>query len=853
MLKRFVLLSYVLCAGLALYGGPAQTSAGSSTLDVTVTDPTGAVIPGATVKVLNAVTGYSKAATTDANGVAHISSIPQHNYHVEVTAGGFQTATQDVTLRSSVPVSLSVPLQVASESTSVEVHSDTNDIVESVPMAHTDIDSSLISRLPVQSVGQGVTDVLSLSVPGIVKDSDGFIHPLGDHAETQYSYDNQPVTNQQNKQASNQMPLNAIQSFEAITGAPPPEYGDKASLVVTAVTKSGLNATKPFGSFTASYGSFGTASENFAFGDGNARVGNFFTANSSRSGRYLDSPEFRPFHDVGNNEQFFDRLDFQASPHDTIHLNLFAARSWFQIPNTYDQRVAGQDQRQQVKTINVAPGWTRLIGPTTVLTVSPYFRRDHIQYYPSRDAFNDLPATVSQDRTLINTGANADISYLKGIHNAKAGVQVSHNIMTENFGLGITDPGFNAPCTNAAGDPVVCSSTGSVGNPAFQPGLLPFDLTRGGRLLRFHGHADIKEYGFFAQDTITLGNFTLMGGLRGDIYRGLVQDSGIEPRIGVSYLFKPTSTVLRASYARFFETPYNENLVLSSTTGIGGLQANALGAFGQNALTPGRRNQYQAGVQQGITKYIVVDANYFWKYTNNAFDFDNLFNTPISFPIEWRKSKVDGLSVRVNLADLHGFQAFVALGHTRARFFGPEIGGLIFNSPVDQGVFRIDHDEAFEQTSNLRYQHNKKGPWVSFTWRYDSGQVAGHVPDLAAALALTADQQNAIGFFCGGVQATLSMPITSCSGSNYGAQRIRIPAAGTFNADLNPPRIAPRNMFDVGTGIDNLFHTDKVKWTLQLTAVNITNEAALYNFLSTFSGTHFVTPRSYTVELGFNF
>jgi hypothetical protein len=70
---------------------------------------------------------------------------------------------------------------------------------------------------------------------------------------------------------------------------------------------------------------------------------------------------------------------------------------------------------------------------------------------------------------------------------------------------------------------------------------------------------------------------------------------------------------------------------------------------------------------------------------------------------------------------------------------------------------------------------------------------------------------------------------------------------------LNPARIAPRNMFDAGAGIDNLFHTDKVKWTLQLTAVNITNEVALYNFLSTFSGTHFVSPRSYTVELGFNF
>jgi hypothetical protein len=832
---------------------PGQTTAGSSTLNVSVTDPSGAVIPGATVTLHNPVTAYEKTATTDANGVAHFAAIPQNKYHVEVTSNGFQSAAQDVVLRSTVPVNITVALQLASEATTVEVHAEGADVVESVPMAHTEISGNLVSQLPVQSVGQGVTDVLALSVPGVVKDSDGFIHPLGDHSDTQYSVDNQPITNQQNKQASNQMPLNAIQTFDAISGAPPPEYGDKASLVVTAVTKSGLNAPKPFGSVSLGYGSFGTATENFSFGDGNARLGNFFTANSSRSGRYLDSPEFRPLHDTGNNEQFFDRFDYQPTQADTVHLNLFVARSWFQIPNTYDQQAAGQDQRQQVGTINIAPGWTHLVSPSSVLTVSPYFREDHVQYFPSRDPFSDLPATVSQDRRLATTGVNADISYLKGIHNAKAGIQISHNIMTENFGLGVTDPGFNAPCLDAAGNPVICSTAGSVVNPNFQPGLLPFDLTRGGMPLRFHGHADIKEYGFFAQDTITVGGFTIMGGLRGDLYRGLVADNAIEPRVGISYLYKPTSTVFRASYSRFFETPYNENLVLSSSTGIGGLQANALGAFGESPLRPGRRNQYQTGFQQGFGKHVVAEANYFWKYTDRAYDFDTLFNTPIAFPIEWRKSKIDGVEARVTLADINGFRAYTAMGHTRARFFGPEVGGLIFNSPVNVGAFRIDHDEAFEQSTNLRYQHGKNGLWASFTWRYDSGLVAGDVPDLATALALTADQQHAIGFFCGGVHATLSMPITSCSSPNYGAERLRIPAAGTYNPDTNPPRIAPRNLFDIGLGTDDLFHTDKVKWTLQLTAVNITNEVALYNFLSTFSGTHFVTPRAYTVNLGFNF
>ena len=70
---------------------------------------------------------------------------------------------------------------------------------------------------------------------------------------------------------------------------------------------------------------------------------------------------------------------------------------------------------------------------------------------------------------------------------------------------------------------------------------------------------------------------------------------------------------------------------------------------------------------------------------------------------------------------------------------------------------------------------------------------------------------------------------------------------------INPPRIAPRHLFDVTVGDDNLFRGDKYMWSLQLTAVNITNRTALYNFLSAFTGTHYVTPRSYTAELAFHF
>jgi hypothetical protein len=231
-----------------------------------------------------------------------------------------------------------------------------------------------------------------------------------------------------------------------------------------------------------------------------------------------------------------------------------------------------------------------------------------------------------------------------------------------------------------------------------------------------------------------------------------------------------------------------------------------------------------------------------------------LFNTPLAFPIQWRKSKIDGLGVRLTMPDWHGLTAYGVLGHTRARFFGPETGGIIFNSPVDVSVFRIDHDQAFQQTTHLQYQPRKRSPWIGVTWRYDSGQVAGAVPDYATALTFSGDNQAAIGLFCASTFATITAPLRSCPAAlSRGATRVVIPAPGTFNPDTNPARIAARNLIDLGSGMDDIFRNDRYKWSAKLTVTNLTNEEALYNFLSTFSGTHFVPPRTFTGEIGLHF
>ena len=582
------------------------------------------------------------------------------------------------------------------------------------------------------------------------------------------------------------------------------------------------------------------------------------------------------FHDKGNEENIFDRVDYQLSPKDTVHGNFQYTRSWFQTPNTFDNlnvldqngnNIGDTDQRSKIGTFNIAPTWTRLIGPSAVFTLGAYVRKDQYNYYPSNNPFADLgpinSETISQNRKLTNAGLRSDISYVKGSHNIKAGVTFEHTFLTENDQFGIIDTNLLPSTTDALGNPCFDPTTNTAvpGTPCAT--LLPIDLTRGGTQFGFRGHADIKEIALFVQDTISKGNWSFNLGLREDLYRGLSSTTQTEPRLGLAYNIKPSNTVLRLSYARTLETPFNENLVISTTGCNVDVIAALIPCVPANS-PPGFRNEFHAGLQQAFGKYLVVNAEYLWKYTHNAYDFSVLGNTPITFPIDWHNSKIPGFAIRASVPDFHGFTALVVMSSVAARYFPPQVGGLGVTVGQSGSVFRIDHDEKFNSTTHLQYQPWKRGPWVGFNWRYDSGLVAGAVPDFATALSFDADQQASIGLFCTGpggqrITATLFSPLSndlSSCGPNpagTGATRVKIPAEGTENDDKNPPRITPRHLFDLAVGHDNLFHGDRFRWSAQVTVINLTNKEALYNFLSTFSGTHFVSPRAVTAELGFHF
>ena len=474
-IERLLPIVALVAAALA---APAQ-SGNAGTVRGTITDPSGAVIPGANVHLANQMSGLDRSATSDDTGQFAIPNVPFNPYRIVVTANGFANLSQSVQINSSLGTVLKLVMQVAGASQTVTVES-SGDLIEDDPTYHTDVDRDMFNKVPLESASSTLSSLVTLTTPGVSADSNGLFHGLGDHASNSFSVDGQSITDQQSKIFSNQLPSNSIQSIEVISGAPPAEYGDKTSLVIVATTRSGQGVTKPTGTISSSYGSFGSATGGFDLSYGGDKWGNFIESDFLNTGRFLDPPEFAVFHDKGNEENIFDRVDYTFNTANSMHLDLNYSRSWFQNPNAFQNlniqnvvsggataspvfgNVGNTDQRSQIGTFNISPTYTRVLNTNSVWNLGGFDRRDNYNYYPSGNSLADLgPATlqtssIGQYRTLTNSGVHTDLTYVKGVSNLKVGALFEHTFIREHDSLGIVDNVYplSTPCIDVNGEPL---------------------------------------------------------------------------------------------------------------------------------------------------------------------------------------------------------------------------------------------------------------------------------------------------------------------------------------------------------------------------------------------------------------
>jgi hypothetical protein len=514
-----------------------------------------------------------------------------------------------------------------------------------------------------------------------------------------------------------------------------------------------------------------------------------------KSNRYLDSVSLDNLHNGGNSQRVFTRFDYQPGGKDIFRLGLMGGRSSFQLANLRSQHANLQNQRQDFEDASVSLGWIRTIDARTTFEAQSSFRNALAALLPSP---GDTPVTASQSRRLTTWNFGGRYNRVQGRHNIRGGVDLQHFPLREHFTFGITDPGFNAPT-----------------NEDFNPSLLPYDLSRGGRQFTFGSTGAGTLYSAFLQDQLKLGRFQLSLGLRYDYYTFLVSGGQWQPRLGISYHLKETGTVLRASYNRTYQTPPNENLLMSSSEESAVLAPPSVTAGLGSAvrlIRPERQNVYEAGLQQSLGKVGVLNATYYHKNATDLQDNDNFFNTGIIFPTSLARSRVNGAEGRVLFFPGKRFSASFSATHYRVIVTPPFTGGLFLGAAaidaLTAGPFIIDHDQLLGIASNAVYNFTRNF-WTSATVRYDSGLVSN--PSDPVEVAADPDYSDMLPY---------------------------------VNLSSDPTRVRPRTVVDWAVGYTRTRGDGRRIWEVVGTLSNLTNTTALFNFQSIFVGTRVVAPRN---------
>jgi hypothetical protein len=804
-------LSVAVAVLLLLPGlSPRDVFAAAGTIRGRLLDPNGGPVSGVVLQLRNDITGFKDETTTSADGAYEFVNVPFNPYEIRLDLQGFQPVRRAVDVRSVIPLQIPITLKVASlkeavtvtgEQTAAQLETDTS-------MSHVDIDKSYIFHAPATAASRAMEELIT-STPGFAKDENGRIHFQGFHSQSEYVIDGQTISDQTGITFSNSIDPGIAQSMEVIYGNVPAEYGEKIGAVVNLVTKSGLNS--PFhGDVYGGVARYATYEGGLELGGGSRNFAAFASLDGSTSDRFLDPVNFDSLHNTGDTQRGFLRLDYASDDvRDQVRFTALVGRTNRDVPNTFTQRDAGQDQTVRSRDQNYNLGWTHLLSPRATFEANAFGRVSTFKLLPSA---GDTPVTATSDRSLDNYGLNAGVTWSPSSHHeVKVGGVVKWFPIDEIFSFGITDPAFNDP-----------------GSDGYNPDLAPYDLTRGGQPLFFQGRRTGTYFAGFVQDDVHYGGLTANLGLRYDHNDLPTTEDQLEPRVGVAYYIQDTGTVLRAAYDRIFVTPEYENILFGSSELAASVvppeveDSRALGG-GVLLNRSERQNAWLVGAQQALGSRLRLDFDFWWRRATYPGDQDQFFNTGIVFPITFSEGRHNGWDLRLDLAETHGLRGFVSFGHTHAVYVPPPVGGLFLDveaiDAITGGPFLIDHDQKLQAQGQLFFELGRSGAWLGANVRYDSGLVTDADP---AELLQNPDDSFATPYV--------------------------VLHSGT---PLDPNRIKERTIATFSVGFD--LSRRGVPVIVQADLLNALDTQGVYNIQSVFGGTHVIPPRTLAVRIRYRF
>lgn len=667
-------------AALFAAGQFGQSNTGE--LRITITDATGAALPGP-VEVVSQANEVDQKLDTDPAGRLVVRRLPFGSYRVDVSRKGFADVSELVEIRSALPTDFHVTMNLSAVETQTTVSAEGTLLDPHQAASVHRIGADTLQQRTTVLPGRALPNLVTTQ-PGWLLEANGILHPRGSEYQTQLVVDGLPMTDNRSPVYAPEPAADEVHSLTILTGGYPAEYGRKLGGVIEVVNTS--PARQGFGSsVSASVASFDTASGEAVIENGWEKTTLSVTAAAATTDRYLDPPVEENFTNHGSTASASMRVERDISASTRMGVIFRRASSQFLVPNELIQQQAGQ--REDRTSVENAAQFSiqRIFSANVVGDVRGMLRDVSAKLWSNPES---MPIVVSQDRGFREFYLNGSVSGHRGVHEWKVGGDLDFGKVREDFAYSITD------------------------EDDFDSGV-PLDFT-------FADRRQDREQAAFVQDQIRSGPWTVNAGLRWDRYRLVVHDNAFSPRLAVAWSSPAKDLVVRASYDRAFQTPAIENLLLASTD-----EFERLGAETARLPVPtSKGNFFEAGLSKAIGGHTRFDVTAFNRRMTDVADDDLLLNTGVSFPIAFESANIYGAEAKLEFRQWNNLSGF--LGYSLLHGVGrlPVTGGLFLGEDIEEldstEDFPLTQDQRHTMRGRVTYQLSPSA-WIAVAGSFGSG------------------------------------------------------------------------------------------------------------------------------------
>jgi TonB dependent receptor/Carboxypeptidase regulatory-like domain/TonB-dependent Receptor Plug Domain len=686
-------LSFIIPVALFLGASIFAFATVFATVHGVVHDPEHHPISGANITLQAADSDFVLVAKTNSEGEFNLQQAPIGVYKLKISAPGFASTEQPLTIASGTNPVVHIPLSVAPATQTVIVQGSRTSLSASDSVTPT----TLITRADIdQTPGASRTigmQMITDYVPGAYMTHD-MLHMRGGH-QTSWLIDGIAIPN--TKIASNvgpQIDPKDIDSLETQRGSYSSDVGDRTYGVFNVLPRNGFERDRD-GEFLISAGNLDTGEAQLSLGDHSAATAWYLSVTGGRSNYGLATPVAQIYHDATNSESGFVSLIRNQTPKDQLRLNAQYRQDHFQVPydpNPNDWEQASQYYEsfglrdgQTERDSFVIGNWVHTMSPRALFSVAPFYHLNQADYDSPN---NDTPVATTWHQDSNYIGGQADLHADAGPNNFSGGLYTFYQSESDLFGVLVND-----------------------GSATSQPNT--------------SAHAGAALVEGYLSDHLRLGQYiTLLGGMRFSSFHAGLNESAIYPRVGATAEIPRLHWVLRGFYGHFFQPAPLETVSSSVLNYASSLPS------GENTFTPipsERDEEHQFGIQIPLKGWF-LDVDTVKNRVNNFLDHSNLGESNMYFPIA-----VDGALVRAwemtlrspQLAHLGQFH--VTYSNQIAEQRGAIIGGFTCTDPNDPACtnggfnyFPVDHDQR--NTLNTGFTANLPlHTWFSTNVYYGSG------------------------------------------------------------------------------------------------------------------------------------